>query len=218
LASAYYRAATAVKANSRRRLRGRGRRAAALARLDDILTGNRPAARILAPPRLRRAATAAASPLGSPAIAMPRAASDIATQSRRKISFGSPAARQPGGGRTPLAGLRRAQSSRAGELAFPPPARRPDLASARHTLDAMLARQYHEVAMTYRGHIRNGVAVLDEPAHLPDGTAVRVEVDQSESPDGNRVERLFTALDKARNPQSIASLSRADLYDRSVLR
>jgi hypothetical protein len=32
--------------------------------------------------------------------------------------------------------------------------------------------------MTYRGHIRNGVAVLDEPAQLPDGTAVRVEVER----------------------------------------
>jgi len=31
--------------------------------------------------------------------------------------------------------------------------------------------------MTYRGHIKNGVAVLDEPAALPDGTRVRVEVD-----------------------------------------
>jgi hypothetical protein len=31
--------------------------------------------------------------------------------------------------------------------------------------------------MTYRGHIRNGVAVLDERVALPDGTPVRVEVD-----------------------------------------
>jgi hypothetical protein len=32
--------------------------------------------------------------------------------------------------------------------------------------------------MTYRGHIQNGVAVLDEPAQLPDGTLVRVEVER----------------------------------------
>jgi hypothetical protein len=35
--------------------------------------------------------------------------------------------------------------------------------------------------MTYRGHIRNGVAVLDEPAQLPDGTVVRVEVERINS-------------------------------------
>jgi hypothetical protein len=29
--------------------------------------------------------------------------------------------------------------------------------------------------MTYRGHIRNGQIVLDEPANLPDGTPVSVE-------------------------------------------
>jgi hypothetical protein len=34
--------------------------------------------------------------------------------------------------------------------------------------------------MTYRGHIRNGVAVLDTPVTLPDGTPVRVEVEQAE--------------------------------------
>jgi hypothetical protein len=29
-----------------------------------------------------------------------------------------------------------------------------------------------------RGHIKNGVAVLDEPVGLPEGTAVRIEVDR----------------------------------------
>ena len=29
--------------------------------------------------------------------------------------------------------------------------------------------------MTYRGHIKNGVAVLDEPADLPEGTPVVVQ-------------------------------------------
>jgi hypothetical protein len=31
--------------------------------------------------------------------------------------------------------------------------------------------------MTFRGHIRNGVAVLDHPGQIPDGTRVRIEVD-----------------------------------------
>jgi hypothetical protein len=35
--------------------------------------------------------------------------------------------------------------------------------------------------MTYRGRIRNGVAVLDAPVALPDGTRVRVEVEPAES-------------------------------------
>ena len=30
--------------------------------------------------------------------------------------------------------------------------------------------------MTYRGHMRNGVAVLDTPADLPDGTPVQIAV------------------------------------------
>lgn len=30
-----------------------------------------------------------------------------------------------------------------------------------------------------RGHIKNGVAVLDEPVSLPEGTAVRIEVDSA---------------------------------------
>jgi hypothetical protein len=35
--------------------------------------------------------------------------------------------------------------------------------------------------MTYRGHIKNGVAVLDTPVGLPDGTLVRVEVERSDA-------------------------------------
>jgi hypothetical protein len=34
--------------------------------------------------------------------------------------------------------------------------------------------------MTYRGHIRNGVAVLDTPVVLPEGTPVRVEVEHAD--------------------------------------
>jgi hypothetical protein len=33
--------------------------------------------------------------------------------------------------------------------------------------------------MTYRGHIQNGVAVLDTPVDLPDGTPVRIEVERA---------------------------------------
>jgi hypothetical protein len=32
--------------------------------------------------------------------------------------------------------------------------------------------------MTYRGHMKNGVAVLDSPADLPDGTPVRIDVER----------------------------------------
>lgn len=46
--------------------------------------------------------------------------------------------------------------------------------------------------MTYRGRIKNGVAVLDTPAALPDGTRVRVEVETAggEFWDGKSVEEL----------------------------
>ena len=30
--------------------------------------------------------------------------------------------------------------------------------------------------MTYKGHIKNGIVVLDDPVKLPDGAEVRVEV------------------------------------------
>ena len=33
--------------------------------------------------------------------------------------------------------------------------------------------------MTYRGHVENGVVVLDDPASLPDGVKVRVEPEES---------------------------------------
>lgn len=48
------------------------------------------------------------------------------------------------------------------------------------------------VTMTYRGHIKNGVAVLDEPAHLPDGTSVLIEVQRQDSDfwNGKSVEEL----------------------------
>ena len=34
--------------------------------------------------------------------------------------------------------------------------------------------------MTYRGHLENGVVVLDEPVSLPDGARVRVEPEEPE--------------------------------------
>jgi hypothetical protein len=46
--------------------------------------------------------------------------------------------------------------------------------------------------MTYRGHIKNGVAVLDTPVSLPDGTPVRVEIERIDSDfwKGKTVEEL----------------------------
>jgi len=46
--------------------------------------------------------------------------------------------------------------------------------------------------MTYRGRIKNGVAVLESPVTLPDGTRVRVEVEPAGSVfwDGKSVEEL----------------------------
>jgi hypothetical protein len=36
--------------------------------------------------------------------------------------------------------------------------------------------QAGDIAMTYRGHVKNGTIVLDEPAPLPEGAEVRVEL------------------------------------------
>jgi hypothetical protein len=46
--------------------------------------------------------------------------------------------------------------------------------------------------MTYHGRIKNGVAVLDTPVTLPDGTRVRVEVEPASSEfwSGKTVEEL----------------------------
>ena len=35
--------------------------------------------------------------------------------------------------------------------------------------------------MTYKGHVKNGVVVLDDPVKLPDGAEVRVEVLESKA-------------------------------------
>jgi hypothetical protein len=39
--------------------------------------------------------------------------------------------------------------------------------------------------MTYRGHIRNGVVVLDDGVDLPDGTVVSVEAQPAGAPVGS---------------------------------
>jgi hypothetical protein len=62
--------------------------------------------------------------------------------------------------------------------------------------------------MTYRGHIRNGVAVLDTPVQLPEGTPVRVEVEAADADfwRGKKVEEL--AREQGVEPiQSIDELS-----------
>ena len=40
--------------------------------------------------------------------------------------------------------------------------------------------RFEERTMTYRGRIKNGVAVLEGNPHLPEGTAVRIEVVEPE--------------------------------------
>ena len=52
---------------------------------------------------------------------------------------------------------------------------------------AGLPRDIMAPSMVYRGHIRNGVAVLNGALTLPDGTPVRIEVEREGSPFwGNR--------------------------------
>jgi hypothetical protein len=62
--------------------------------------------------------------------------------------------------------------------------------------------------MTYRGHIRNGVAVLDDAAQLPDGTPVRVEVERIDSDfwKGKSVDELAREQDvkPSTNPADLA--------------
>lgn len=45
--------------------------------------------------------------------------------------------------------------------------------------------------MTYRGHIKNGVVVMDEPSALPEGTEVWVDV--PDSPASTEHEKLAMA-------------------------
>jgi len=62
--------------------------------------------------------------------------------------------------------------------------------------------------MTYRAHIRNGVAVLDEPAHLLEGTPVRLEVDRIDADfwDGKSIAQLVQeqGVSVCRDPAALA--------------
>jgi hypothetical protein len=53
--------------------------------------------------------------------------------------------------------------------------------------------------MTYRGHIKNGQIALDEPANLPEGVAVKIEVVEDVVPITKPAER--------KKPERIAPLS-----------
>ena len=57
--------------------------------------------------------------------------------------------------------------------------------------------------MTYQGHITNGTIVLDEPADLPEGLQVKVDVRPLEGADGEDniptlAERLASVIGKAK--------------------
>ena len=49
--------------------------------------------------------------------------------------------------------------------------------------------------MTHRGHVRNGVVILDAPADLPDGAEVEVRlVDSTPGPAGSEGPTLYEQL------------------------
>ena len=57
--------------------------------------------------------------------------------------------------------------------------------------------------MTYRGHVENGVIVLDEPAKLPEGALVRVSLDdEGEGP--TLAERLRDVIGIGEGPPDLA--------------
>jgi len=61
--------------------------------------------------------------------------------------------------------------------------------------------------MVYRGHIKDGVVVLDEPVKLPDGLQVRVELEEIEDEIHPMVKRMRGML-----PQDIDA---KDVYHES---
>jgi hypothetical protein len=62
--------------------------------------------------------------------------------------------------------------------------------------------------MSYRGYIKNGVAVLDSPANLPDGTPVRIEVETAKSDFWLNKDLQALANDQAAKPiQSLDELA-----------
>jgi len=50
--------------------------------------------------------------------------------------------------------------------------------------------------MPYRGHVKNGVIVLDEPIDLPEGTEVTIEVAEGHGP--TLAERLASVIGTAK--------------------
>ncbi|MBI1899885.1 MAG: hypothetical protein HYS13_02070 [Planctomycetia bacterium] len=48
--------------------------------------------------------------------------------------------------------------------------------------------------MIYRGHVKDGVIVLDENGRLPEGAAVDVSLAAEEHGDGRQVESLYDRL------------------------
>jgi len=57
--------------------------------------------------------------------------------------------------------------------------------------------------MTYRGHVENGVVVLDEPTELPEGAAVRVALDAAEE-GPTLAERLKDVIGIGEGPPDLA--------------
>ena len=53
--------------------------------------------------------------------------------------------------------------------------------------------------MTYRGHVSNGVVVLDEPAELPDGMAVVVTPLDESAPAASDEERMPTLAERLKD-------------------
>ena len=50
--------------------------------------------------------------------------------------------------------------------------------------------------MTYKGHIENGVVVLDPPAKLPDGTEVDVALREQRDPSAGDEKRIPTLAER----------------------
>ncbi len=62
--------------------------------------------------------------------------------------------------------------------------------------------------MAYPGHVKNGVVVFDEPARLPEGAAVRVELaDDAEAASGlpTLAERLRGVIGIVEGPPDLAA-------------
>jgi hypothetical protein len=80
---------------------------------------------------------------------------------------------------------------------------------------------------TFKGIVRGNSIELERPVGLPDGQEVTVVVSPTNGagkpPPGaaepaDRAARLLSALNAGRNVQPIGTFTRADLYDRDVLR